>query len=340
MLELIPKLKADMKLGTLGFYEFLRAKNCPLSGLAEHKALEEGAIPDSSPSKQQIIGEFFHKIMENIGEFNDRTEFKAFSTQIISELNLKYKRYIEFYKWGGLEAWADITAVLKNAIPLIGKKGKFKINKETLIISQNNYFAGRPDFYYFDGTTAYLGDYKSNEIYQNGNIKENYYEQLKFYTMLILETRPDVALVNAKIIPLNGNIFECSFSPGEIAKFSCGYKEDYVSIVHQLQIGNLTKPSKDGCLFCRYKVCCPAFKNFQNQFDQTQSIFCISGVFVEKTVHNDFIEIKVDNHLVNARVTDFPSDKLDKNKTYTITNLRRINSGFAWSIDSRVYEHR
>ena len=335
-----PSFKTTLDLGTVGFYEIQKCSHCPVSGLTTEKALLVGDLPPSPPSKQQIIGEFYHSLMEHVGNFSSRDELKVFSNYKITELENKYKPFFILNKWGRLNSWSEVTQAMRKSVMKLGFKASNTLpNVEQFIKSVDGNFKGRPDCYYIEGTRCTIVDYKSSDIFKDSKVKTEYIEQLMFYASILSDLHPDLEQFLLKLVPLDGSDFELNCSLAEILNYKRTLISTYDSIKSQLKRGELTIPSTENCLYCGYKAACNAFIQFQDQIKVNSNTYILEGNLELMTVGSDGVDVlRINSGTVKLLHKINMVEELKVGKKYRIVNLNKNNTNYFSSITSRIYE--
>jgi hypothetical protein len=335
-----PKFKSNIDLGIVGFYEIQKCSHCPVSGLTIEKALLDGELPANPPSKQQIIGELYHSLMENVGSFSSREELKVFTHSKIAELENKYKPFFILNKWGKLSSWSEVTQSMRKSALKLGFRGSNILpNVEQFIKSVDGKFKGRPDCYYIDGTRCTIIDYKSSEIFKDSKVKTEYIEQLKFYASILSDLHPGLKEFLLKLVPLDGSDFELNCSIGEILNYKQSLVSCYESINSQLGRGELTNPSSENCQYCSYKAACHAFIQFQEKIKSNSNIYILEGVLESRNVGDDgVVELKINSGTVKLLHGIDIVEEVKIGNRYRIVNLNKKNTNYFTSITSQIYE--
>jgi len=216
MIENSPKLKSISSLGTVGFYEFKRLSVCPFGGISARKLLEDGQLPDSIPNKQLIVGNVYHDLMDESKKVSSKQELIGIANKIFAKYENKYRKYIKQKKLGSIRSWSEIGRALGEALKDVGKTGVLGSNSIGILVSKNEKFKGVPDKCVITNSEVNIVEYKSASIFFDGGVKDEYLEQVKFYSYLVRDNFREIEKFRTKLLSLTGETYEVVFEPEDI----------------------------------------------------------------------------------------------------------------------------
>lgn len=331
---------SQFDLGCMGFYEMLKSQECFLSGLSVDKVIASGELPKTRISRQQIIGEFFHSLLDKTDIGADRIEIAKVSSEIIHNLNNKYKRYFELNNTDKIEEWSEISLSMRHALRRYRSYGgKNKVNTEKLLYSKNKKFKGKPDIYIIESKNSLLIDYKSSSIYVDNIPDPAYVLQLEFYGMLIFENYDDVQNIECKLIGLRGEEFVMLLERHDSYSLFEKFNEIYELIKKKINTNEATMFKENSCRYCNYKVICPSFLSNIEKLQNNSDYFILKGTFIgTKNVKNSLILAFDCGHLIVP--IDYQYVNLFKTgHLYCVSDLVKRLDGFALTNNSEIYEY-
>ena len=326
----------EVELGTLGFYEFFKMKECALGGISIKKILiDKDALGVEKINKALIIGNFFHSLMDKALDVDSDKELKAYAQDLLSDYSKKYSDYIKKRKLGNIKSWTEISNSLRVALKKYAERSYEKSNGEQikgLLVSKNENFKGLPDYLSIHDNKAILVEYKSTNIYEDDVVNPMYLEQIKFYSMLVLDLFDSVDEVKALLVSLNGKKYEVIYKRDEILD----YKNECNSAYETLKKGKIYENlifDLEKCKFCDKTLFCSEYmKNIVN-VDLNIDVFTINGTVSAIAGAKLTIE--------GYEVKDLPGflqEEIEVGKEYRLINLTKKNKTYIFGPNTEVYE--
>lgn len=335
MINNYPVIRSISDLGTVGFYEFKRASVCPFGGISESKHLESGYLPEPTPNKQLIIGNLYHELMDEAKKASSKQKLVELANELFVKYQGKYSQFIKKMKLGSIKSWSEIGKALSAALILAGNNHEVASNKLGLLVSKNNRFKGVPDKYTVINTEANIVEYKSASIFVDGKVKDEYLEQVKFYSLLIRENFPDVMVFKARLISLSGESYELEFDIDKIDKYGTEIDRVYNEISNNLSGKNFNFES---CINCAKKSICSVFLTESKEYNSHRAVFVLNGSLSLINHESSSCEAHVDGMVIKFTNTEFV-DSLRIDKEYTFYNLFKSKGKYFFTENSGIYEH-
>ncbi len=285
--KFLPTLQALAPFEKVGFYEFYNAKQCIFKGCEKNLKLEGGSLNESI-SRSTLIGRFYHQVMEEVGKVESLEDLHL----RVEELILDYQQLLNsnpnLVSSGSFSGWKEVNTAAKRAYQRY--KNKDNVQKaviaeaEKLLVSKDGCFIGRPDYFTISGDCCNLVELKSTSIRDNrGEIKEDYNQQLLFYSFLIFDNYP-IESVNAKLQSLLGDSESLTISKDEAHKYfqesiaSLKSMNNLINKISDLNIENITAPGIQQCQYCNKKIICSSFKKSQFNLQLQGATYVIEGI--------------------------------------------------------------
>ncbi len=325
--------------GTLGFYEYRKCLKCPVGGLSNSKVLATGEFPASIPSKQQIIGNIFHDLMDHASTAKDKDDILDYADTLIGDYEKNHSAFIKQNKLGKLESWSSVTNSIRTAL---NYNRQSKLNRTTkkapiTLRSPDDRFVGVPDKFYIDDSVGYIIEYKSTDIYVDGRLNEEYIEQVKFYSSLAHLNYPDLVKFNCKIKSLNGSTVDQIFSISELHLYYDEIVNNYLKITDRLRAMDMTF-SEEICVFCDKSVVCTEFQKQSVDINSRNDIYIVSGRVTNAVSRGDVVHIQSDRF--DLTIPGLRKQDICIGKIYTFYRLHKKNKDkLVWGTQSDIYEH-
>ncbi len=335
MYSSIPRLKTDIVLGTLGFYEYRRMLDCPFGGISNDKLLESGTLPASLPNKQLIVGLVFHELMEISRRVSTRVEFQNLSRSLLDKMEKEYLCFLKTGNYGSPKGWAEVGKALRIAMANLNGKRKAKSSREGLLFSGDGKFKGIPDKYQIEGTVGYLTEYKSAAIFEEDNLKQSHFEQILFYSFLIKENHPEVRSVRTKVLSLSGDTYEHEFSIEDLENYKNELSKNYLELESSIEKKNF---SFEICVSCSKKTICDKFITNSQLLEDKRPVFVVNGFYQSANIKPNCLILKVGGNKIE--INGFPYDKkeLKNSARYVLFNLKKRKGNLYWSDYTGIYE--
>ena len=329
----LPILNKEFELGCLGFYEMQRVKKCYFGGLANKKVISSGEFLENRVTKNLIVGNFYHDVMEKALTVKEKSELIKYGKSLINKIEKEQEFFIKERKLGSVSSWGDITNALRASILLFNSKvvGKDYKVKPKKLVSKDGLFKGVPDFYSIDNEKGTLIEYKSANLIDKSKTKQDYLEQIEFYSVLLFENFLDLQVLDASIISLGGQKTTKVFTREEVVKIGDRLRKEYVAIKKN---SSLFSYEIENCCYCSKKELCETYKQEITSVKTDRDIYVVEGKFLrsEKTENGrvlffDKFKVKLRNFVL----------ELEVGNSYLLSNIFKVNDYFVIGVNSHVY---
>lgn len=339
MLEPLPRMNRKLSPGRLGFYEYIMCLECPVGGLSNQKVLESGKLPSNVPTKQQIIGNIYHELMEQASTSMERREFLVLAEKLIDRNEIQFADFIRENKLGRIKSWSGITKSIRAALEVCNRSMLEKAAKPTPVSlkSPDGRFIGIPDKFYIEGLVGYITEYKSADLYLEGKLNAKYLEQVKFYSTLAHLVYPELEKFQCVVKSLNGKSETRSFCADELEDYYEKISDDYEEIA--LGLNTFDKNFiEDLCIYCDKAVICSEFEKKSISLATRKSIFLFSGLVTNLQPNGEYVFIETEKY--GLTVAESVAKDISIGKIYTFYRLTKRNNGeLVWGTRSGIYEH-
>lgn len=334
-----PLFKIDVDLGCVGFYEFQKMKRCYWGGVAVSKILKEGELHPQRDTKSLIIGNFYHNVLEKAQSVSSKDELMVYVNTIIKDIESKNADLIIENKLGRVQAWSEITNTIRFALEIIRSRSPQVLASERcnnlpkMLTSKNGYFKGIPDFYRVNDRSADLIEYKSVDVFRGGVAKEEYREQLYFYSVLIYETFSNIKKINAQLVSLSGGNHFFEIDENAILKFKEKLDYEYENLNTKKDILSY---DEEFCVKCDKRHFCKVFIENISNTESRDEIFTFVGSFTgKKAISNLEYEYYFSDLTLKAKNAEI---KFLDGHEYIICNVSKVRDTYIWSSNSFIYE--
>ena len=154
-MSLVPNVLKYNDLKHISFYQYISLKGCILKGMKSSISFDN-PLPESQPTKQLIIGRFFHKVMEAVYNISTLSNFKEFIEDEIQASQSYVNNWPYFKKVGSVSGWIEINNAAIYVIKRFKNKSYNNVNIErnieVTLYSIDMLLFGRPDSYYINGS--------------------------------------------------------------------------------------------------------------------------------------------------------------------------------------------
>lgn len=331
-------------LESIGFYELEKLSDCELSGLA-HRISFADWVPDELPSRAVIVGRFYHDLMESDFKSQANNEDYEFVRFLISKYRVEISSNPRLKSLGDPGTWKEINEAAKAYLQSnSGKSGRNATDSEVKkLYSKSRLLVGKPDFLRIAENKAELREFKSSEIYSEGDLVEKHLRQIKYYAYLVFENF-EVTLVSASIVGLAGHEVPFQITKEDALAFG----EECENKVKEAwkKIRSSTNPQElavigSWCKHCSLKPACTTFQQNQMLNEDFNGHRTIRGILQRVTGSENSPKA----HFEGFSVT-FPTATGVRNsilsaligKPIITTNCRGSNHTFEASIRSQVIE--
>lgn len=307
----MPRLLKLDELLNVGFYDFYSSKNCIFKGCRKNSKFD-GSMPIEFQNERTLVGLFYHDCMELGYKANSIEELKAEIEELIAQYQIKVSSNSNLRKMGSFSNWRDVNFASRRVCEVYRTR---KNNEDTVDIRSEDFlksacgsFVGRLDQYKITSNIAKLLELKSSEIRDiNGEIKNEYREQILFYSFLLFQNF-EIQSVKAILESMSGDVIEFEISKSESKTYyekcikeltDMNIKIKNLKITDELE--QITNSTKDNCTYCNKKIVCNSFKQKQLNLNLEGSSYVLHGNI-----------IKIDKQALNADTIEFFDVNLDK----------------------------
>lgn len=347
----VPSVISWAKFESIGFYDFIALQACIAKAMSKNIHLSESLPPDL-PTRASLVGIFHHKIMELVvtsgteRELLDSIEIEIQQLQEIVSSSPHLKRS------GSVSGWDEVNASATLAIAAfyessVSAKESARTWIEKTLYSSDKQLVGRPDFFTIDGKNATLREFKSGSIRDtNGQIKVEYLEQIKFYSLLLFDTL-GIESVNAILESVRGDSYRCTIKNQDIEQLRrrilSVLAEANSQIVGSSEFGNLTRTSAEACTNCNKKIVCGAFKRDQASMvlPSGVSIFAGQVSLITSKVEERIVDVLFQEEITQSQyLIQIPAElaqDIEVGKSYVISDIARKGETIRWTERSRVF---
>ncbi len=233
-------------------------------------------------------------------------------------------------------------------------QGNFKsvshshILTEKWLEAQDSLIGGYADIIFNRNNYIKLSDFKSGKIIiEEGQIKEEYEDQLKLYAYLYKEVYgkyPD----ELSVIDLEKNEYSVAFTPKEceaIAEKSREALSQINNLIEQDKLELLAKPDMDNCKFCLYRPSCRYFWDLPLASSDSQFCDLKGNLAAVKQFQNGNLnatlqrddEVNTIFHL-NSRYLPFLTNSIGKKIAFYNLRKSEINGKYEALKTTKIYE--
>ena len=305
------------KMESISYWKYVKLKKC-LTYAAFPYNIEGLNRSTKRYSKSQLLGEFFHEIMDS---FNNCDPEKIFSA---TALNSKFNEIIDKFNsnlsndlgqsiFGDLSEWPEVSEIYESVYELFKSRsqrkirGKCKVNSERILYSKDRKLSGKIDAYIVEENAIDLFDYKSGSFEKDSIRFEDYKNQLYFYAYLIHEEY-GVYPRSLKFIGRDLESKSLHSEPSksmEIANDMRRKLEFYNQKVSETsEVNQNTSPSSLACKYCDFKINCESFWRSVNNLEHDEYNHVIIGQAVGKIESSksgsSVAKLKVEKGTVNT----------------------------------------
>lgn len=253
---------------TLSYWRFTRLSRCSLSGAYPNFVVSPIHVPKTQ-TKAQLIGKIFHAQLEklndglttgNLSSQDFREHFNSVIEKAAQDLSSDALNH-----FGDIRLWPELNEIyasLKKMFEVrLRAKGNARVYTERTLKSKDGLLLGQLDAFFLDNDGIDLIDYKSGSLSLAETPKEDYVNQLYFYSQLIEENFGQYP----RTLTLTGrNLQSMSIEPSpplakKISDTMRNTLNTYNEKISTSQQEHLTDPSLDNCLLCDAKAVCSSF---------------------------------------------------------------------------------
>lgn len=328
-----------------GFYDLEKISHCVLSGTASKIGFGKWT-PEDPPTKQVIIGRFYHDLMESEYKDSNSNEDYEYCIKLIEKYNALAANYPSLKILGKVSGWKEINAAARMYLEgnFRGRKRAVDVspNMKGNLYSQSKLLIGKPDSLKIDGTKGFLTEFKSTSIYKDEVVQEKYVRQLKYYSYLVFSNF-DVTVIECKLISLNGHEVLVPISKEEAMLYGKECEDLAVSTWEKLDqtsdLLSLSTPGNPQCKECRIKAACRTFLSTQDDQVELEGFRVAKGILkaIEDN-ENSFKLILSDCEIQIQNVSDTQKSDLKnlQGKEIVISNCKGNKGKFHSTLNSVI----
>ena len=184
-------------INSLSFWRYIRLRKCFLSG-AFPEFIESPYTVPKIRTRVQYVGKIFHLSMEKYFEMTSegivstkktREEFNKIIASITEEITQEPASA----HLGNPRGWPELVLLYEKISKLSNRQvnnehsSNRMIKLEKMLFSSDGKLSGQPDALFISDELVKIVDYKSGSLQREGELKEEYIEQLYFYSYLVEE---------------------------------------------------------------------------------------------------------------------------------------------------------
>lgn len=351
-MDVLPSITGFDEFTRISFSDFVALRHCILKAMSGNLRLSSH-MPEPWPTRATIVGNFHHQAMELASCATNLESLEAELERRIRALQEYVSAWAHLRGVGSVSGWDEINRSYIDAVRWtkdrqgVGQLGRAR--SEMLLTSSDGLLVGKPDFFCVDGKRARLREFKTSSLRSaNGEVRPEYMDQLKFYSVLLVETHA-VQFIGATLESLTGE----SWSVGITSEDAIAFGDEVRNLVRAANrrvaaassAAELANVAADGCSYCRKQVICEAFKKKQTDLELEEGTYVLDAR-LERAAPGSSprvsdLELK-ESHTDRSVRLVVPSEvgaQLSHGGHYVFSALTRDRSGYRWAPSARVFSH-
>ena len=256
-------------------------------------------------------------------------------------------------KSGSVSGWDEINffavSALKNFQKKTGVNSGVRLGSEERLVSSDQMFVGRPDFFAIEGRRAELKELKTTSLKsESGVLREEYGQQLLFYSVLLFDNF-DIDSVHGFLLSHRSEQIEKDIQRSE-AEAHKDLMRDHIRTANErlknsTRVEELTTTAKVACENCNKRPLCARFIENQLVLGIDRDVFVLKGEItnISKEYGSPVTSLKIIHNAGSPSIDiDIPStvaDELNIQDHYLITNLKWTAGSFFWGQNSEIYHY-
>jgi hypothetical protein len=347
----LPKIERVSELRKVSFYQLKDLHECRLKGVRPNLHLTV-SLPDAIPTKALMVGRFHHKAIElartclTIGELREALESE------IGRLEESAAGYRTVLPRGRVSGWNEINDSFVRAVEVFRRrtssdlKGK-AVSVEKSLSSADGLFVGKPDLYVTEGDGATVIEYKTPALRaEAGDIRAEYYDQLKFYAALLYESYDLEAVVGRLESPID-TPWQVDISKAEALGYLAEARECVASVNSAIRsmtnVFALASPAVESCAVCDLRPVCGPFLNTQRKLEPSSPETYVDGVLMELDIEANGRAAKAkfalnDKESLVIVLPQSVYEELRCGRRYLLAALYVSGAGREWSGRSQIFQ--
>lgn len=367
---LIKKIKSLKKLGSISPSRFTSLKRCALREVFS----ASGVKPMLPSSPKASLGNVCHNLLEAAGKGKIGAEPEDFEKEWMRQLeavekdlseNKLMKRFVPLEKHVNNYHVIKIRA-LKSAKNIAAQsrqkdgppKHSSYLGHEINVRTPDGKLAGRIDVVEKNEGKLILADFKTGDILEDAEVKEEYKTQLMLYAAIFAEQH-DIWPDRLVLIPMAGEQVEIAMEQPrceELAEEARSLLAEIDEMVESLpksraSIHKLGKVNPENCSLCPYRPCCSEYLEKRQSNDDWPEDSCVDiwgtmdgyqkmenglanitlnvgegSVSVIRKVHPDDCQLQIDSLPKGTQIAAFSLWKESGESTYTASRFTEIIS--------------
>jgi hypothetical protein len=309
----LPKIVEYFPLNRISFSSYNKMKICLLKGLPDRCVKFSTKPPIFLKSKAQLLGIFFHVMLEKIPELkkcnlSDRPSYlkKEFYEQL-SKFEKKYSSDSWLMVQNYFSKLPEIGAIYRQISNIIftppsqaKNKSEIKTTPEKALTSADGLLFGKVDALVEDAKEIKIIEYKTGGIFEEKYLKSEFYRQVHFYGELAYEeygvypTSLMVLGLNHEVWKNSPNIDLCK-QLGSDARHTLNRYN--LKVQHNEPVTNIAQTSNEACSGCPYQAFCPAYLDRCDEIELSKTIQCLKvkeiGIIEGTSSYQSALEVKV-----------------------------------------------
>jgi hypothetical protein len=275
--QVLPTIQQVSELHGVSFYRLLNLKTCILSGLGPDLKLS-WPLPQFAPSKAALIGRAHHLFMELASTAQSLDQLEEQIEAHIEAIQAEADGWPSLRREGSVGGWDKINQSASLAMRRFRNRGNRPVmssrQNEKALQSTDGMMHGRPDAFVIEDRVGYLIEHKSSDSCSNGELPEQFEEQLQFYAVLLFDSY-SLDSVRGSVEFLDGVTVIRVFTRKAVQSF----RENIINTITEVNTliraaksaEQLASPSCEACVQCGIRLICTAFKKVQRTILQAAS---------------------------------------------------------------------
>lgn len=290
----------------MSFWIWEKSTKCEFSAFENMVILSNKAIRQSY-SKVQITGLLFHELTEAFR--SGRIEIENFDT-FKNEVTSFIQKYSNKYPFEGEDVigWKEVEDIFDfladQPRDLLVSKSNTKNYYELEIVDTERNLLGKPDLIISHNEEYQIVEFKSGYLFRNELLKDEYVNQLHFYSglatakwgkkpsQLILQSLLDGTKEVRLDLGLQEKILKSASE--SLVKFNSLIEDETVETLNLL----LATPGLDICRFCNLRPFCKKFNEIASDLPSDEPVHVVNGLVqsVPGDSNMSFITLSVETH--------------------------------------------
>jgi len=339
-IKVLPLFGDLLNIGALGFYEYYSCLKCPIGGISYSKIVSPSEPPEERVTRRLIVGRLYHDVMDLVRHIADRQAFVQSAKDLVVECDEKYFGFLRTQKVRSIGEWPEVTKAIRSGLSALEHRDVASRSDASLLTgilrSRDDRFHGVPDSLRVSSTEAFLEEYKSTQIYDNGKVNSQYLEQLKFYSFLVSENYSTIDSFRCRLISLHGESYDISFTRDDVENYGETLNSNYLRIQDEVRSGTKCFDMSN-CILCGKHGFCEEYAENNTTRSSQEMVFVVRGR-VQRSNDSSVIVLSNGRHEEIAFTSAFNTENLRMGREYAFFSLKKRVSDYAFTGLSGVYE--